>query len=138
MNKAPVIFVETQEHRRFQEFCDACRRDCYIGLCYGMAGVGKTFSARYFTNPKSVMPGTFPPLSAGKLEKGLDRKVVLYTPSVVNSPGQIDREIGRCRGSFSTALTQPPREGRKAKTCGHGTQHGNQTAGGIPQRRQRG
>jgi DNA transposition AAA+ family ATPase len=104
MNKAPVTFVETQEHRRFQEFCDACRRDCYIGLCYGMAGVGKTFSARYFTNPKSVMPGTFPPLSAGKLEKGPDRKVVLYTPSVVNSPGQIDREIGRCRSNFSAAL----------------------------------
>jgi len=104
MNKAPVIFVETQEHRRFQEFCDACRRDCYIGLCYGMAGVGKTFSARYFTNPKSVVPGTFPPLSAGKLEKGLDRKVVLYTPSVVNSPGQIDHEIGRCRSNFSAAL----------------------------------
>jgi DNA transposition AAA+ family ATPase len=98
------MFVETQEHRRFQEFCDACRRDCYIGLCYGMAGVGKTFSARYYTNRKSVMPGAFPPLSAGKLEKGLDRKVVLYTPSVVNSPGQIDREIGRCRGNFSAAL----------------------------------
>jgi len=104
MNKAPPIFVETQEHRRFQEFCDACRRDCYIGLCYGMAGVGKTFSARYYTNRKNLVPSSFPPLSAGKLEKGLDRRVVLYTPSVVNSPGQIDREIGRCRGSFSTAL----------------------------------
>jgi DNA transposition AAA+ family ATPase len=99
-----MIFVETQEHRRFEEFCDACRRDGYIGLCYGMAGVGKTFSARYYTHPKNVVPGTFPPLSAGKLEKGLDRKVVLYTPSVVNSPGQIDREIGRCRSNFSAAL----------------------------------
>ena len=104
MNKQSVIFVETQEHRRFQEFCDACRRDCYIGLCYGMAGVGKTFSARYYTNRKNVVPGAFPPLSVGKLEKGVDRKVILYTPSVVNSPGQIDREIGKCRGTFSAAL----------------------------------
>jgi hypothetical protein len=69
-----------------------------------MAGVGKTFSARYYTNRRNIVPGAFPPLSAGKLEKGLDRKVVLYTPSVVNSPGQIDREIGRCRGNFSAAL----------------------------------
>jgi DNA transposition AAA+ family ATPase len=98
------MFVETQEHRRFQEFCDACRRDCYIGLCYGRAGVGKTFSARYYTHPKDVVPGAFPPLSAGKLEKGLDRRVVFYTPSVVNSPGQIDREIGRCRGDSGATL----------------------------------
>ena len=105
MNKQGVIFVETQEHRRFEEFCDACRRDCYIGLCYGMAGVGKTFSARYYTHPKSVAPRGFPPLSAGKLEKSPpDRKVVLYTPSVVNSPGQIDREIGRCRSDSSATL----------------------------------
>jgi DNA transposition AAA+ family ATPase len=105
MNKQNVIFVETQEHRRFEEFCDACRRDCYIGLCYGMAGVGKTFSARYYTHPKNVVPGAFPPLSAGKLEKGPpDRKVALYTPSVVNSPGQIGREIGRCRSSSSATL----------------------------------
>ena len=33
--------------------------------------------------------------------------VVPYTPSVVNSPGQIDREIGRCRSNFSTALLNP-------------------------------
>ena len=105
------MFVETREHRRFQEFCDACRRDCYIGLCYGRAGVGKTFSARYYTHRKDVLPGAFPPLSAGKLEKGPDRRVVLYTPSVVNSPGQIDREIGRCRSdSGATLLNRLARE----------------------------
>ena len=47
MNKT---FIETKEYKRFAEFCDACIKYKYIGICYGAPGVGKTLSSRYYCN----------------------------------------------------------------------------------------
>ncbi|MBC1433812.1 AAA family ATPase [Listeria rocourtiae] len=53
MNKSPR-FIETKEYKRFAEFCDACIRYKYIGICYGATGVGKTLSSRYYANWDTV------------------------------------------------------------------------------------
>src|SRR6202049_1365967 len=98
--------VETLEHRRFTEFCDACRRYGYIGLCYGAPGVGKTLSARSYsrwdvvraTDPWSGVPLEGPTLST-----------VFYTPSVVNTPGSISSEIKRSRETLTGFAKRPLR-----------------------------
>src|SRR6266511_1183542 len=81
----PVI-VETLEHRRFTEFCDACRRYGYIGLCYGPPGVGKTLSARSYSRWDKVKQSDR--WGSGPTEDPL-LDTVFYTPSVVNAPNTI-------------------------------------------------
>jgi DNA transposition AAA+ family ATPase len=85
-------FVETSEHERFQEFCDACKQYEYIGLCYGPPGVGKTLSARRYANWDKVE--AYSKNSALiSLSEVFGSSVVFYTVSVVNSPNQIKNEI---------------------------------------------
>lgn len=78
LDDAPCIL--TKEHRRFAEFCDACHRYRYIGLCYGLPGVGKTKSARHSTHERITTTAIRP--------ESADGRSMLYTPPVTNSPRQ--------------------------------------------------
>jgi DNA transposition AAA+ family ATPase len=91
-----AAFVETKEYRRFREFCDACRRHRYIGLCYGPPGVGKTLSARHYAGWDRV-EATNPYATFGDFRSDdvPGNGCVLYTATVVNSPRQIEDDVAR-------------------------------------------
>lgn len=87
-------FLVTKEYKRFVEFCDACRRYRYIGLCYGPPGVGKTLSARHYTlhdlveHYRHLYEHKNPlPLKLAECHS------LLYTPDVTNTPRQIENQL---------------------------------------------
>src|ERR1700722_20448791 len=101
-------FVETLEHRRFTEFCEACRRYGYIGLCYGSPGVGKTLSAKHYTrwrNFKNVV--SWRQLSDIALKSFEGHSTLFYCPSVTNTPRQIVSEISVARDNLRRLAIEP-------------------------------
>jgi DNA transposition AAA+ family ATPase len=95
MNNVKIeLFVHTDEYFRFMEFCDACKKYRYVGLCYGPPGVGKTYSAQRYAAWDRLQ--SFDPNadSAASLFEELERNgAVLVTPAVGNTPRQIADSI---------------------------------------------
>jgi DNA transposition AAA+ family ATPase len=98
MNSAPADFVVTKEYQRFAEFCEACRRYRYIGLCYGAPGVGKTLSARHYAHWDAIEASTpVREASTTVLTAVLESDTVFYTPPVVHNAVQVARDIDHLR-----------------------------------------
>lgn len=91
----PIDFIVTKEHRRFVEFCDACRRYRYIGLCYGPPGVGKTVSARTYARQDLIenLLANNHLLDLPVQPDVLEGVAVFYTPPVSISPSRLEKAI---------------------------------------------
>jgi hypothetical protein len=108
---AGAAFVETREYRRFREFCDACRRYRYIGLCYGPPGVGKTLSARHYADwDRVAFADPFAGCGVFETDEVPGNGCVLYTAGVVNSPRRIQEDIAGLRRRLRDLVLQAIRE----------------------------
>ncbi len=100
-------FLETKEYRRFAEFCDACRRDRYIGLCYGPPGVGKTLSARHYARwdaLEAVFMGDRFWIETPAHPELVGCRTVVYTPSMTSTPKRLEDELYRLRRLLHTIV----------------------------------
>jgi len=108
-------FLETQEYRRFAEFCEDCRHSHYIGICYGVPGVGKTCSARRYTKWEMIEPLL---TNHGVVQPSLSPdnprpRAAFYTPKVTVTPKQMEQDFTLLRWSLQVigeAASKPLQE----------------------------
>lgn len=104
-------FITTKEYRRFVEFCNACKNENYIGLCYGSAGVGKSMAAYQFARWHEVQREL-----KLKSENRFDYirptinmddfDTIIYLPYVSNSPSVVHASIRELAYDFQVLVEQ--------------------------------
>lgn len=98
------VFLVTKEYRRFAEFCEACRRDHYIGVCSGPPGVGKTLSARHYARWDDVEAGLFEQRTTLGADISADLAgchTLVYTPHVATTPRRLSTDLGTLSLTFN-------------------------------------
>lgn len=110
-NALEPVFIETKQYQRFKEFCDACRQYKYIGLCYGVPGVGKTLSARRYANWHAVSRYTRHAPDCGvTTQQGRGSSVVLYTVPVIANAVTVRNDIRELRSKLRDFLLDEIRD----------------------------
>lgn len=96
-----IEFILTKEYKKFEEFCNSCKDYKYIGLCYGIPGIGKPLSAIrysnwneisnfYNTNFEKIFRNL---LSLPKLPEIQHCDTILITASPTNTPSRIEKIV---------------------------------------------
>jgi DNA transposition AAA+ family ATPase len=109
---SPCKFVMTNEYRRFAEFCKNTATEKYFGICTGPPGVGKTIAGRHYADWNRIvnLQTRFAADDTPKFVRNC--RTLFYTPSVMNSPYQVEWELETLvqRQSALIASTLSPKE----------------------------
>jgi len=111
-------FIATKEYRRFTEFADAVRRETFIGLCYGPAGVGKTLSARRYARWDKVEDllldwGRREHSDAAVYATLARTRTAFYTPTTTCTPKQLEQDLNQLLDRIDICVAQH----RRAQTA---------------------
>ncbi len=106
-DKATSDFLVTNHYKRFEEFCEYCRDNGYIGLCYGKPGVGKTESARQIANWDVIEPllGKSPRMR--QVPESVTNSVTAFlTPGVTATPKKLEANLNLLRNRLDELIDQ--------------------------------
>ena len=106
-------FIATKEYRRFTEFAAAVRRETFIGLCYGPAGVGKTLSGRRYARWDKVEAfllgwGRRQESDAAVYATLARSRTAFYTPTTTCTPKQLEQDLDQLLGRIDLCVAAPP------------------------------
>ena len=95
-------FIDTRQHQRFIDFCNACRHNRYIGVCTGRSGVGKTRSAEAYSLWNVIEPLLkTPPMRYPSPPPNLEgRYTAIYTPDVSCTVKRVESALALLRNRF--------------------------------------
>src|SRR6266702_1413592 len=129
-----LVFADTKEHLRFGEFCDACRKYRYIGICHGVPGAGKTRSAREYASWDVLSPlfpeELFTLVGRRHLDDQFPHKpfatpgspaftevapcrTIYYTAPVTATASRIEREVMALQATLSYLVEAAEQAGRE-------------------------
>lgn len=105
VNLPDPFFIATKEYRKFAEFCDACKRERYIGLCFGAPGVGKTYAAEHYSQSEFLArwhessDDYIPPPQVREYD------TAFFTAGVIDSPKEVASRVRGARFRLEHAIT---------------------------------
>lgn len=100
-------YIVTTAYRHFAEFCDSCRTDQDIGICYGRAGIGKTWAGLYYSKWLYLEDASQYNVSSPKLSPDIATcRTIFYTPKVVNSPQSVEKDIALLRRRLNSLVRE--------------------------------
>lgn len=100
-------FIVTKQHKRFTDFCDACRENRYIGVCTGRAGVGKTWSGLVYTRWDLIAPTCSGiPIIPPPSPEVAGCRSIFYAPEPETTPKGVKNDVSLAQRQLNLAVRE--------------------------------